>query len=59
MDLDGNTANDGTNKVAGPTASYLTTVTGPMNIGLPAGLLQPRQAARSYTRRNGVASTPS
>jgi hypothetical protein len=59
MDLDGNTANDGTNKVAGSTASYLTTVTGPTNIGLPAGVLQPGQTARFYTRRNGVATTPS
>ena len=59
MDLDGNTANDGTNKVVGATASYLTTVTGPTNIGLPAGVLQPGQTARFYTRRNGVATTPS
>lgn len=59
MDLDGNAANDGTAKVAGTTASYLTMVDGPSNIGLPAGLLQPGQTARFYTRRGSVVSTPS
>ncbi len=59
MDLDGDPSNDGTNRVAGTSASYLTTVTGPTTVGLPAGLLRPGQTARFYTRRNGVVSTPS
>lgn len=59
MDLDGDPSNDGANRVAGTSASYLTTVTGPTTIGLPAGVLRPGQTARFYTMRNGVRSTPS
>ncbi|MFN7150037.1 MAG: hypothetical protein ACK4V6_11210 [Microthrixaceae bacterium] len=57
MDTDGNTSNDGSGRVAGTSASYLTTVTGPTVVRLPTGLLRPGQTARFYTRRGGV-STP-
>ena len=56
MDTDGNTSNDGPGRVAGTTASYLTSVSGPTVLGLPAGLLRAGQTARFYTRRNGVAT---
>lgn len=57
MDTDGNTSNDGSGRVAGRSASYLTTVTGPTVVRLPSGLLRPGQTARFYTRRGGT-TTP-
>lgn len=57
MDTDGNTSNDGSGRIAGTSASYLATVTGPTVVRLPTGLLRPGQTARFYTRRGGV-STP-
>jgi hypothetical protein len=59
MDTDGDPSNDGPGRVAGTSASYLTTVTGPTVLGLPAGLLRPGQTARFYTRRGGTATPPS
>ena len=56
VDADANPANDGTGRVAGTSASYLTTVSGPTTVRVPSGVLRPGQTVRFSTRRNGVSS---
>ena len=62
FDTDGNPSNDAnlsspsTRRVAGASASFLTEVTGPRVVQVPANVLRRGQSGRFYTVRNGVRS---
>ena len=62
IDYDGNPANDAnlanpaTRRVAGASASFVASVSGPRSVQIPANVLRRGQTGRFYTVQNGVRS---